>query len=78
MDVLETVIRYKILPAITGCATPGDTERDLFALPAWLGGLGLINPAQESVCQYQNSVVMTAPLADLIVRQEPEYPLEVY
>ena len=52
--------------------------RDLFALPARLGGLGVVNPVQDSDRYYQASVTMSAPPVAYIVRQDPHYFLEVY
>ena len=37
---LEDTIRLKFLPALTGQNAPNNTERDLLALPARLGGIG--------------------------------------
>ena len=33
-----------LLPAWTGKSSSNAEERSLFALPIWLGGLGVINP----------------------------------
>ena len=66
---LEKVIRHKLLPAITGQNAFSDALRDLMALPARLGGLGCINPARKSTTKYDNSILITAPLVDLILRQ---------
>ena len=41
---LEDCVRHHFLPAVTGRSSLGDLERDLFALPARLGGLGIGNP----------------------------------
>ena len=42
-------------------------ERKIFALPARLEGLGLMNPATCSDCTYQFSIKLTTPMVDLIV-----------
>lgn len=42
---LEKSIRTTLLPKLTGREPPNDLERDLFALPARLGGLNIGNPA---------------------------------
>ena len=41
---LETCIRTKLIPSLTGKSPPNDLERDLLGLPPRLGGLGIINP----------------------------------
>ena len=43
-----------------------DTERDLFALPARLGGLALPNPTASASFEYTSSVNITAPLVSCI------------
>ena len=73
---LEEVIRYKLLPAITGQNALSNTLRDLMALPARLGGLGIINPSRKSTTHYDNSLSITAPLVDLIAHQPKMCPPE--
>ena len=48
---LEGVIRHKLLPAITGQSALSDTHHDLIALPAHLGGFGIINPLHRNTTQ---------------------------
>ena len=43
---LETIIKTKLIPALTGRPPPNQTERDLFALPARLGDIAMMNPTQ--------------------------------
>ena len=45
---LEGITRHKLLPSITGQDAFNDTLRDLIALPAHLGVLGIINPSKRS------------------------------
>ena len=47
---LETMIRLKLIPALTGQPPPSDEMRDLLALPTRLGGIALTNPT--STIQY--------------------------
>ena len=54
-----------------------DEERDLFALPCRLGGLGIPNPTKVAGQQYVSSQSVTAPLAALILQQECTYPADV-
>lgn len=73
---LEEVIRHKLLPAITGQKAFSDNLRDLMALPAHLGGLGIINPSHKSTTYYSNSSSITTPLVDLITQQSKTLPPE--
>ena len=75
---LENIISSKFIPSLTGQGVPSHLERDLFTLPARLGGLGLFNPEQVSDLQFNNSLSVTAPLVDLILRQDCEYSYEVF
>ena len=62
---LEPTIRKHFLPALTGCQPPGDLERELFALPARHGGLGVANPAKCAELEFANSVHTVAPLTEM-------------
>ena len=48
MAPLETIIQTRFLPNLTGQPSFSDVERKLFALPARLGGLGVVDPSQYS------------------------------
>ena len=76
LQPLEDIIKSQLIPAWTGRAPPNDLERELFALPAHLGGLGIINPASRSSKEFQASVSISAPLSHLIESQQPDYPWE--
>ena len=54
-----------------------DTEQNLFALPARLRGLGVVDPVSYSLFQYTASVEVTVPLVHLILQQSHTYPVEV-
>ena len=56
------------MPSLTGRMTPTPEERDLLALPARFGGLGLTNPTTLSQ-EYVNSQCLSAPLVSLILQQ---------
>ena len=45
---LEQTLRMEFIPALTGKPAPTDSERDMFALPPRLGGLGLKNPVTQA------------------------------
>jgi len=46
-----------------------DLERNLFVLPARLGGLGISNPVHLSSSEFHASVKITLPLQSLILSQ---------
>ena len=66
---LELLIREKLIPAITGGRTVSEELRQVFALPARHGGLGLSNPVEECNFEYENSLLLTAQLVDSIFQQ---------
>ena len=53
---LEDAIRLKLIPAITGKLGVSDLMRNLFTLPARLGGLNIPNPSTMSSKEYESSV----------------------
>ena len=63
---LKDAIRLHFIPSITGRNSISDTERDLFALPARLGGLALPNPTASAFFEYSSSIKITAPLVSCI------------
>lgn len=69
---LEQVINSRFIPALTGQPPPGEKMRELLALPARLGGLGLTNPIVSAKEQRSCSKQISAPLVDRIVDQEHE------
>ena len=46
-----------------------DSIRDLVALPARLGGMGIINPTKVADYEYSNSRKLTQPLTEMIMEQ---------
>ena len=73
---LEDTIRQRFLPVLTGQNSFSDNIRDLMALPARLGGLGIINPAKQAAIQHHTSREVTAPLVNLILEQSKDFPME--
>ena len=73
---LKTVLET-LLPAVTGHSPPGDVERALFALPARLGGLGIINPTCLSSVEFSSSCRITEPLQALLISQSAVYSEDV-
>ena len=68
-------MRTEFIPTLSDNLPPNDTDHELFALPARLGGLGLCNPAMccESECTVSRMV--SEPLVKFIVTQV-EYPYQ--
>ena len=76
LQPLEDSIRSRLIPALTGRAPPCHIDRELLALPARLGGLGIVNPTKLSSSEYLASANISAPLRDLILEQNHEYSFE--
>ena len=73
----EETIRKVFLPNLTGQNPFNDIERDLLALPARLGGLGIFDPCKKSVLQYSMCETILAPLVHQILDQSETFTLEV-
>ena len=73
---LENFIRSEFIPSLTGNPPPNDADRDLFALPARLGGLGLRNPVSMADAEHSSSSLISEPLVRLILAQHAEYTHE--
>ena len=74
---LEVIIRTKLTPALTGRPPPNDTERDLLALPARLGGIALVNPTQATDTEFLSSTKITEALKEAIIQQDFQYTVEI-
>ena len=74
---LEDIIRHCFLPTLTGQNMFSDSIRDLTALPARLGGLGIANLVKQAESQHRFSCRVTAPLVKHIIEQSRELPAEV-
>ena len=74
LQPLEDVIRHWFLPSLTGRINFSDNQRELLALPARLGGLGIINPTSCSQHQFNSSSMMSDPLVSLIQQKANCYP----
>ena len=51
-------------------------ERDLVALPARMGGLGLTNPSEIAEWENSVSIMVTRPQVDQIVAQSHQPPIQ--
>ncbi len=69
---LEEELSANFIPKITGRILT-NIEREIVALPARLGGLGLRNPALSSNDSFEASKQVTQPLRELILKQEPNF-----
>ena len=69
LEPLEHAISDVLIPALLEHPVT-ETERDLLALPVRMGGLGLVNPVNQSRQEYEDS----APLVKQIVKQAAEPP----
>ena len=68
MQPMEETIHLEFMPSLTGRSPPTDEERDLLALPARFGGLGLTNPTTLTH-KYANYKRLSNPLSSLILYQ---------
>ena len=67
---LEVAIRQKIIPALTGQPAPNDDVRKMLALPARLGGLGILDPTAITAIEREASEECSAPLVDIILESK--------
>jgi len=54
---------------VIGHSPPGDLERDLFALPTRIGGMGIINPIKICAFEFSASNKLTKPLQSILLSQ---------
>ena len=78
LSPLEDTIRHRVIPALTGRAPPNDLDRNILALPARLGGLGIPNPISTAATEFDASVSITLPLCRLIEQQSADYPYHCF
>ena len=67
---LEYHIKETLLPVLVNKLFIPEQLRNIFALPAKMGGLGISNITETSELEYSNSVLATTALADAIFRQQ--------
>ena len=77
LQSLADTLKSKLIPQLTGKEPPNDLERDLLALPARLGGMGIRNPVQSAQNEFQASKDITKSLSDQISQQNANYSFEV-
>lgn len=71
-EPLEQAIRLDFLPALLHRAV-NDLERQLLALPARLGGLGILLPTESCKRSHSDSLAVTQPLVALIMCQSTHF-----
>ena len=76
MESLELLIKTKLIPSIIGVPAVSDDMRLLLSQPARLGGMGFLNPSEESDFEYQNSKLITSQLTQAIFNQERELQVD--
>ena len=77
LRLLDDILGSAVIPALTGRPPPGDLERTLYALPARLGGLGLLIPSKAAANEYHASQQVTSTLCDHIISQDLDYGYEI-
>lgn len=74
MQPMEDAIHHEFLPALLGIYTGiSVVQRDLYALPAREGGLGIVNPVHEATTHYANSRRLTEMLGSLLSSSSVDY-----
>lgn len=77
MALLETIIRTCLLPNLTDQSSFSEAEHKLFAHPAHLGSLGVIDPSQYSVSRFSSLVYITAALVQSILQHSSVSSVDV-
>ena len=67
LQPLENMIRTKLLPALSGRPPPNEVERELFSLPARLGGIAISNPSNTVGLEFNSSIQVTKALKEAIL-----------
>ena len=73
LQPLEDLIREKLIPAFFDGKVLSDDFREVFSMPARLGGLGILNPVDEADFEYENSQIMTSQLSKTIFEQKEQF-----
>lgn len=78
LQPLKQTIRMEFIPTLTRKPAPTDSERDVFALPLELGGIGLSSPVTCAPEEFSASMKVAAPPKTLINERIFEIPLETW
>ena len=76
LQPLEDTIHQKLIPALFEGKFISEDFRKVLRLPTRLGGLGILNPVEEADFEYQNSLIMTAELADAVFLQKNSFSVD--
>ena len=71
---VEDAILFRLLPSLAGRDAFSPLERELMALPAHLGGLGIPNPVLQASSAYYNSKTVSDSLTSLIMSKLQSSP----
>ena len=71
LQTLEESTHRVLIPALTNRPPCSLIERKILTLPARLGGLGIPNPCSTSKSSFESSLLLTKPLVDSIIAQDP-------
>ena len=74
---LESIIRSKVIPTLTGQPPYCNDLRDVLALPARLGRIALTNPTRAADAEFSASNEVTNPLKNAIIQQSTLYTANV-
>ena len=70
LEPIESIIRHKLIPALTGKSAISDLERELLALPCRLGGLGIPDFTSSSTYHFHASQEICSPITKLILDRQ--------
>ena len=73
LNPLEYQIKDEFIPAIMGKLHVPDAIRNILALPARMGGIGITDPTSTAELEYENSVKATRELANAIFNQREQF-----
>ena len=74
---METIIRSKLIPALTGQPPPNNEMCDLLTFPARLGGLAPISLTSTAEVDFIASMKSSKPLKAAILQQSFEYSCDI-
>ena len=76
LTMLNTIQQH-LIPALTGPLLCSMLERELLALPALLGGLGIVKPTSTLQHVFEASVKLTSTLVATITTQIVDQPVDI-
>ena len=76
LQSLKVALSTVLIPGVTGRAPPNAVGRDLLALPARLGGLGIRDPSVQAASEYDASMKVCQPIVSRIVSNRSDYDFD--